>query len=115
MNAPALRSQRWLRTQGHEVFSVYQQARGMEDRDVIQKSFDEGWILITNDRDFGQEVYREGHPHRGVVFLRLADERAVVKIDALRRLLERYADKLPDRFVVVTETRVRFGRYQPHA
>ena len=27
----------WLRQQGHEVFSVYDEARGMDDDDVIQK------------------------------------------------------------------------------
>lgn len=101
---------RWLRGQKHEVFSVYEQARGMEDEDLIQKAFNENWILITNDKGFGEKVYRERRPHRGVVFLRLADERATSKIEALRRLLARYADRLPDHFVVVTETRVRFAR-----
>jgi hypothetical protein len=42
--------------------------------------------------------------------LRLEDERAVVKIETLRRLLQSYAEQLPDRFVVVTETRVRFAQ-----
>ena len=56
---------RWLRQQNHEVFSVYEQARGMEDDLIIQKAFDENWVLITNDKDFGEKVYRERHPHRG--------------------------------------------------
>jgi hypothetical protein len=42
--------------------------------------------------------------------LRLDDERAGIKIDALRRLLADYADQLADHYVVVTETRVRFAR-----
>src|SRR5437763_11796699 len=101
---------RWLREQGHEVFSVYDEARGMEDEAIIQKAFAESWILITNDKDFGEKVYKERRQHRGVVFLRLEDERAANKIETLRRLLEGYADRLPDHFVVVTETRVRFAR-----
>lgn len=68
------------------------------------------WILITNDKGFGEKVYRELHSHRGVVFMRLEDERAANKIAVLQRLLETYADKLPESFVVVTETRVRFAR-----
>lgn len=100
----------WLREQKHEVFSVYQQARGMDDDDIIQKAYAENWILITNDKDFGEKVYRERRPHRGIVLLRLEDERAISKIDTIRRLLEGYADQLPDRFVVVTETQVRFAR-----
>jgi len=82
----------------------------MEDDDIIRRAFDENRILITNDKDFGVKVYRERLTHRGVVLLRLDDERAIRKIDVLRRLLSRYPDRLPDQFVVVTETRVRFAR-----
>ena len=56
------------------------------------------------------KVYRERHGHRGVILLRLADERAVNKVETIRRLLSEYAEQLTDRFVVVTETRVRFAR-----
>lgn len=55
---------RWLREQRHDVFSVYEQARGMDDNDVIRKAFEEDWILITNDKDFGEKVYRERQLHR---------------------------------------------------
>ena len=100
----------WLRDQGHEVFSVYDEARGLDDSTILSKAFSENWILMTNDRDFGEKVFRELHPHRGVVFLRLSDERPAAKIDAIRKLLESYADQLTDRFVVVTEFQVRFSQ-----
>ena len=29
----------WLRQQGHEVFSVYAEARGMDDDDIIHKAY----------------------------------------------------------------------------
>lgn len=32
---------RWLRSQNHEVFSVYEQARGINDDQILQKAFDE--------------------------------------------------------------------------
>jgi predicted nuclease of predicted toxin-antitoxin system len=100
----------WLRSQGHEIFSVFDEGRGVEDDEVIQKAYAEDWILITNDKDFGEKVYRERRPHRGVIFMRLADERAANKIEVLRRLLEGYSDRLAGKFVVVTDTRVRFAR-----
>jgi predicted nuclease of predicted toxin-antitoxin system len=100
----------WLRAQKHEVFSVYEEARGMEDDEVITKAFAENWILITNDKDFGEKIYRERRPHKGVVLLRLEDERAVNKIAILQRLLEGYAERLTDQFVVVTERQFRFTR-----
>lgn len=100
---------RWLREQRHEVFSVHDDAPDMDDNAIIQKAIAESWILITNDKDFGEKVYREGYPHHGVILLRLTDERSPNKIAILRRLLEQYADKISDQFVVVTEQRVRFA------
>ena len=76
---------RWLRNQSHEVFSVYEEARGTADDDILTKAYSEHWILITNDKDFGDKVYRDKRPHHGVIFLRLKDERAVSKIDALEK------------------------------
>jgi predicted nuclease of predicted toxin-antitoxin system len=100
----------WLREHGHEVYSVFNEARGMQDEDIIQKAFQDNWILLTNDKDFGEKVFREKWPHRGVVLLRLEDERAFVKIETIRRLLESYAEKLPGNFVVVSSVSVRFAR-----
>jgi predicted nuclease of predicted toxin-antitoxin system len=105
----------WLREQKHEVFSVYEEARGMNDDLIIQKAFIENWILITNDKDFGEKVYRERRPHHGVILLRLEDERAVNKIETIQRLLKTHTDRIIDQFIVVTGTKVRFARqFTPH-
>jgi predicted nuclease of predicted toxin-antitoxin system len=101
---------RWLRSQEHEVFSVYEQARGTDDETIIQKAFDENWILITSDKDFGEKVYREKRLHRGIVLLRLDNECSVNKIGVLQQLLDEYSDQLADSFVVVTEKQVRFAK-----
>jgi len=100
----------WLRDQNHDVFSVFDEARGMDDNDIIQKALQEHWILITNDKDFGDKVYRDGRLHRGVILLRLEDERSASKIQVLSRLVSAYLDKLPNSFLVVTEKQVRFAR-----
>lgn len=58
---------RWLEEQNYEVFSVYDEARGADDDTLLAKAFVEDWILITNDKDFGEKVYRERLPHKGVI------------------------------------------------
>src|ERR1051325_3106038 len=93
----------WLRASGHEVFSVYEEARGLAADEVIRFAYQGDYILVTNDKDFGEKVYREQRPHKGVVLMRLDDERAANKVEVLRRLLEAYADRLAGHFVVVTE------------
>jgi predicted nuclease of predicted toxin-antitoxin system len=94
----------WLDEQGHEVFSVYEQARGIHYDTIIQKAFYENWILISSEKDFGDKVYRDQHPHRGVILLPLENERSANKIYVLQQVLEQYIEQLVDRFVVVTET-----------
>ncbi len=65
---------------------------------------------MTNDKGFGERVFRERRTHAGVILLRLDDERAASKIDAMRRLLSTYSHRLlPGTYVVVTDRRVRFA------
>ncbi len=100
----------WLKSQGHDVVSVFDQFRGIDDDEVIKKCTDENRILVTNDKDFGEKVFREGVLHKGVVLLRLEDERSSSKILAFSKLLQSYSNRLSDSFVVVTEDQVRFAR-----
>lgn len=97
----------WLESQGHEVYSVYAQARGLDDDTVLRKASGENWILITNDKDFGEMVYRQRLSHKGVIFLRLQVETPASKIDVLRRLLETCDEAVLKRFLVVTEKGIR--------
>ncbi len=101
---------RWLYNKNYDVFSVYEQARGMGDEYILKKAVIENRILITNDRDFGEMVFREKKPHKGIVFLRLEDERTVNKIKFLSLLLNKFSEQLTDNFVVVTEKNVRIVR-----
>ena len=100
---------KWLREQGHEVFSVYDEARGIGDVAILEKAFAENWILITNDKDFGERVFADRLPHHGVVLLRLTDERAAAKIIVVAQLIANHGERLAERFTVATETAVRIS------
>jgi predicted nuclease of predicted toxin-antitoxin system len=99
----------WLREEGYEVFSVYESARGITDNVIIQKVVAENWILITCDKDFGEKVYREKLSHKGIILMRLQDERSANKINVLKLLFSKYFQQIPHSFVVVTENKVRFS------
>lgn len=109
MNALAPLWQSGLEAKGTRFFPGFDELRGASDDELLAKARAEKWILITNDKDFGEMVYRESCSHCGIVFLRLRDQRSVPKIDVLNRLIKAYADKLTDAFVVVTEAQVRFS------
>ena len=97
----------WLTARGHDVFSVFDSARGADDDWVLEKAFEDGRILVTNDKGFGEKIFRSGKPHHGVVLLRLADERPSMKVSVFERLLEAFEDRLGGAFVVANERKVR--------
>jgi predicted nuclease of predicted toxin-antitoxin system len=66
--------------------------------------------LISSDKDFGNKVFREHRPHRGVILLRLENEVSANKIALLQKLLAEYPEQLADNFIVVTEKLIRFAK-----
>ena len=99
-----------LRKQGHDVFSVYEQARGINDDDILNRALIEDRIVVTNDKDFGEKVYRDGRLHSGIILFRLHDQSPFAKIAAITGLLEYHSHRLEGAFVIVTEKQVRFAK-----
>lgn len=83
---------------------------GLPDQDVLSLATGEQRILITDDRDFGELVFRLRHPHTGVIFLRLGeDAELTTKWERLEHVMTTYHDQL-DQFLVVTLKRIRVRR-----
>ena len=98
---------KWLSENGNNVFSVYDEDRGLSDINILHKANHENRIVITNDKDFGELVYKLGLPHKGAILLRLDDETAKSKIACLEILLTGFPEQLENSFVVVTEKSIR--------
>jgi predicted nuclease of predicted toxin-antitoxin system len=98
---------RYLRSAGHDVLAVAETMPQADDLDVLARAAGEGRILVTNDKDFGELVYRNGQAHSGVVLLRLQDETSANRVRVVRALLEQYTDRLGGHFTVATERGVR--------
>ncbi len=96
-----------LRRDGHDVLYAVESLKGAPDRDVLQRSFDEERIVLTEDKDFGELVYRLRKPARGIVLLRFDVSERALKLPRLREFLETGADRLPSRFIVLEADKVR--------
>ena len=98
----------FLRDAGHDVTAIaHEYPQSLPDRDVLAIANAEQRILITNDRDFGELIFRERLPHTGVIYFRLPlDTTADQKIAWLQRILAEHADAL-SQFIVVMPTRLR--------
>ena len=99
----------YLREWGHDVTAIVRDyPRSMRDRDVLSLANNEQRILITNDADFGELIFRQQLPHSGVIFFRLGEESIPTKARWLSYVLDNHVRRLEERyFIVVTDRGVR--------
>ncbi len=67
---------RLLRENGFDVEWVAEWPRDPGDHEILRHAFDASQILITRDKYFGELIFRDHFPHRGVV--RIAGEMTYV-------------------------------------
>lgn len=103
----------YLRTTGHDLLAVVEAMPQADDHDILARANTEGRILITNDKDFGELVFRGGQAHHGVVLLRLHNESPTNRVRVMKDILERFADRLASHFTVATDTSVRIRPARP--
>jgi predicted nuclease of predicted toxin-antitoxin system len=99
---------RFLQAQGHDVLIVAEVMPEADDMTILQRAFIEERIVVTNDKDFGELIFRRREPHHGVILLRLQDESGENRLHVIKALMEQYSEQLSERFAVVTEKNVRF-------
>lgn len=92
---------------GFDAISAIRLMRSAKDKVILKKAVNDDRILITNDKDFGELIYRQRLEHRGVILLRLAIDTPQRRIKVIRSLISRYDERLKRKFVVVTESKVR--------
>ena len=64
----------WLQKHGYVAFSIFDEMPGISDHKILEKANNENYIIITNDKDFGELIFRDHLPHKGVILLRLQIE-----------------------------------------
>ncbi|MGD8750943.1 MAG: DUF5615 family PIN-like protein [Anaerolineales bacterium] len=96
-----------LREDGHDVLYVLESLRGATDDEVLAGAFSEDRLLITEDKDFGELVYRLRRPARGIILLRFDIADRALKIPRLLELLHQETERLPGAFVVLEVDKLR--------
>jgi predicted nuclease of predicted toxin-antitoxin system len=96
-----------LRERGDDVSTVAEDhTKALDDVDVLAIAHREHRILITDDRDFGELVFRHRHPHARVIYFRLSHTGLELRLARLEYVLEHHSHEL-DQFLVVTDRDVR--------
>ena len=99
-----------LRAPGHSVVHASEAASGEPDADLLEAAATQGWVLVTNDKDFGDLVFRQRRSSSGVILVRLPGRPASVKARLVAQAVVRYGEGLLGAFLVIGTRTMRLRR-----
>ena len=96
-----------IREIGIEVFSVFEQNRGLLDKSIIEFSRNPQRIILTEDKDFGEWVFAHNIKNISVIFLRYEFKETAKMIEVLKGLFSQKQEELFGKFTTVTIQKIR--------
>ena len=96
-----------LRASGHDVLYMTEIAPRESDTDVMRRAQSDGRLLFTEDKDFGDLVFRRRQDALGIVLSRIDPAMHALKWRRLAAAIERFGDGLHGRYTIVEEARFR--------
>ncbi len=96
-----------LRNHDYQVYYIAEELPSIEDIDVLSIARMRSEILITQDKDFGELVYRENRPHNGVVLIRLSGLSADEKANRVLKVIQDNMPHLKNAFTVIQKDTIR--------
>lgn len=95
-----------LRNAGYEVVSVTELSKGIKDEKVIEWALENDYLLLTEDKDFGEWVFAHHIKNLSVLFLRYAFYEFKEISQSLIYLLE-HQELIRPVFVTLTPKKIR--------
>lgn len=96
-----------LRELGYEVTYIAELAPGIEDDEILQKALKEERLLLTEDRDFCELVFRDEQPTYGIILVRIPAKHRLRKKDRIEALVSDYAEQLAGAMTTLTIANIR--------
>jgi len=101
-----------LRQEGHQVLYVVEMKPGISDDVVLNLANQEAALLLTNDKDFGELVFRLKRLTSGVILIRLAGLAPIEKAKIVSQVIRQRGEMLPEAFTVITSKTVRIRKLE---
>jgi predicted nuclease of predicted toxin-antitoxin system len=96
-----------LRESGHDAVYMSDVAPRTADPEVLYRAERENRLLLTEDKDFGDLVFRQARPVPGLVLMRIDPSRRSRKGPRLLAAIDRFGDTLFGRYTVIEDARFR--------
>lgn len=100
-----------LRSSGFDVHFILETNQGADDDQVLEISNEEDRILLTQDKDFGELVYRLKKVHLGIILIRLGTLTAIEKAKLVSSVVLEHGEKFLNAFTVIQVNAIRIRRH----
>ena len=100
-----------LRYSGFDIHYILETNQGAEDDEVLKIANEEGRILLTQDKDFGELVYRLRKVHLGIILIRLGTDTAIEKAKLVNSVLLEHGEKFLNAFTVIQVNAIRIRKH----
>jgi predicted nuclease of predicted toxin-antitoxin system len=94
-----------LREKGISVYSIMENQASISDKEVLEEALKRNALLITEDKDFGELVFRFQLPHCGILLIRM--EEAQTKIEEVTNSIIKYHSDMIGKFSVIDQSKLR--------
>lgn len=101
-----------LRRDNHDVLYVAEMEPGITDEIVLKRANQHHALLITEDKDFGELVFRQQLIHTGVVLLRLMGLNSVTKAQLTSTVFTEHGEEMHNAFTVISPGALRIRKFQ---
>lgn len=100
-----------LRERGYGVRSVAEESPSISDEKVLQIAVEGDVVLLTEDKDFGEMVFRRGLTLPGVLLIRLHGLKGIEKVRLVQAAFENHAEEFRGAFSVLNDKAVRIRKF----
>lgn len=97
-----------LRKLNYDVKWMLEEDPFVKDEDILEISFKEKRVLLSNDKDFGELVFKENRNVFSVILLRFPQDDVELKVEVIDNLINKYKTKIENKFTVISKNKVRF-------
>lgn len=99
-----------LRQDGHRVIYVAEMRAGISDNSVLDMANKERALLIAEDKDFSELVFRQHRLTEGVILIRLSGLSSKSKANIVASAINKLGVEMERAFTVITPNAIRIRR-----
>ena len=99
-----------LHEAGYDVFSIQKLMPGIDDLEIIALAAGKKAYILTEDKDFGDELVFRKAPNNGAMLLRLAGVDIEDKIRLILTAIAKHSNELTSAFAVLGKNKLRIRK-----